>query len=356
MLEAYTYRLPFKQPFRTAGNEFTHREGIVLIYREDDIEAYGEIAPLPGFSDESLEQVIEVLKVNRNHLEESIGSGDGKQTLNLLNQIHRFPSLSFGLDTLLHDLEAKRAGKPLGKYLFPDFPKTVKANATLSVQEPDQVISRAKELVDQGYSTLKIKVGKDFNSELKLLQDLRNQFPDIALRIDANQSWEKDEAIQNLKALNSLNIEYCEQPVHKDNPAEMAAVQKVVKTPLAADESLRNKKDADELSELKAGRLFIFKPALLGTFDTIFVTKRTADTHNIEVVVTTMLESTVGRAMTAILAAGLGSQSRAHGLATGGLLDDDISRDTWMNQPEIKFPEKTGLGISLDMEGLKKLF
>ncbi|WP_421774848.1 o-succinylbenzoate synthase [Gracilimonas sp.] len=356
MLEVCTYRLPFKQPFRTAGDEFSHREGIVLIYKEGDIEAYGEIAPLPGFSDESIEQVIEVLKVNYDHLEESIGSGDGKQALSMLDQIHQFPSLSFGIDTLLHDLQAKRAGRPLGTFLFQHFPKTLKANATLSIQEPAQVVSRAKALVDQGYKTLKIKVGKNFNSEFKLLQDLRNQFPDIALRIDANQSWGKDEAIQNLKALDSLNIEYCEQPVHKDHFSDIAAVQEAVKIPLAADESLRNKKDAVELSELKAGRLFIIKPMLLGTLDTIFVTKRTADTHNIEVVVTTMLESAVGRAMTSILAAGLGNQKRAHGLATGSLLDKDISSDKWMDNPVVRFREKAGLGISLDKEGLKKLF
>lgn len=356
MLEYYTYRLPFKHPFRTAGNEFSHREGIVLVYREDSIEAYGEIAPLPGFSQESLEQIREVLIINHEYLQQSIRSGEGKQTLNVLDQIHRFPSLSFGIDTLLHDLEAKKNNKPLGRFLFPDFPESVEANATLSIQEPAQVISKAKELMEQGFTTLKVKTGKNFNSELKLLQDLQNQFPDLSIRIDANQSWTKNEAIQNLRALDSLNIEYCEQPVHKDKFSDMAAVQKAVKTPIAADESLRNKKDAAELSELKAVSLFIVKPMLLGTFDTIFVTKRMADTHNIEVVITTMLESAVGRAMTSILAAGLGNQKRAHGLATGSLLDKDISSDEWMNNPVIRFPEKAGLGISLDIEGLKKLF
>ncbi len=356
MLGVYTYRLPFKQPFRTAGNEFSHREGIVLIYKEGDIEAYGDVAPLPGFSEESIEPIIEVLKVNHDHLQKCIGSGDGKQVLSMLDQIHRFPSLSFGIDTLLHDLEAKRTGKPLGTFLFPDFPKSITANATLPIQEPAQAISRAKMLIDQGFTTLKIKVGKNFNSELKLLQDLRNQFPEITLRIDANQNWTKEEAIQNLKALDSLSIEYCEQPVPKNQFSDMADVQRAVNIPIAADESLRNKKDATELSEIKAGRLFIFKPMLLGTFDTIFVTKRTADTHNIEVVVTTMLESAVGRAMTSILAAGLGNPKRAHGLATGSLLDKDISSDKWMDNPVIQFPEKAGLGISLDKEGLKKLF
>ena len=134
MLEYYTYRLPFKQAFRSAGNEFSHREGIILMYSEAGIEAYGEIAPLPGFSDENLEQIKEVLKVNHEHLQKAIQSGEGKQLLHVLEQIHQFPSLSFGLDTLLHDLKAKKAGKSLGKFLFPNFPDSVTANGTLSIQ------------------------------------------------------------------------------------------------------------------------------------------------------------------------------------------------------------------------------
>lgn len=356
MLEYYTYRLPFRQTFRSAGNTFSHREGIILIYTEGEIEAYGEVAPLPGFSDESLEQVKEVLKVNHEHLQQALQSGEGKQLLHVLQQIHQFPSLSFGLDTLFHDLEAKKTGKSLGEFLFPDFPDSVTANGTLSIQEPATVITKTKELIRQGFMTLKVKVGENFNSELKLMQDLRNQFPDITFRIDANQSWTKSEAIQNLKALEWLEIEYCEQPVPKEKFTDLAAVKEAVNIPIAADESLRNKQDATELSELRASNLFIIKPMLLGTFDNIFVTKTIADTHNIEVVVTTMLESAVGRAMTSILAAGLRNEKRAHGLATGGLLQKDTSTDEWMNRPVITFPEKAGLGITLDKEGLKKLF
>ena len=356
MLEYYKYHLPFRQPFRTAGHEFTHREGIILVYSEGEVEAYGEIAPLPGFSTESLEQIEEVLKINHDHLQQTIQSGEGKQTLNVLDQIHQFPSLSFGLDTLLHDLEAKKEGTPLGKYLFPDFPESVKANATLPIRDSAQTLSDAKALIQKGFDTLKVKVGQNFNSEFKLLQDLRNQFPEVTLRIDANQSWDKAEAINNLNAMDSLKIEYCEQPVQKEKFADLAAVKKAVNINLAADESIRNKSDATTLSELKATDLFILKPMLLGTFDNIFVTKRTANTHNIEVVFTTMLETGVGRAINSILAAGLGTQNRAHGLATGGLFKNDICPDTWMNAPNITFPEKSGLGITLDMEGLNKLF
>lgn len=356
MLNAHKYQLPFKKPFRSAGKEFEFREGIILVFSDGNVQAYGEVAPLPGFSEESLEQVTEVLKMNADHLDESISSGDGFQTLKVLDQIHNFPSLSFGLDTLFHDLEAKRKGVSLGNHLFPDFPDSVKANATLPLDETAKTIVNAKSLTEEGFNTLKIKVGENFNAELKLLQDLRNQFPHVKIRIDANQAWTKEEAIQNLKALESLSIEYCEQPVSKENISELADVTKESSILIAADESVRNKKQAQKLSEKKAANLFVLKPMLFGSFDNIFVTKRTSDTHNIESIFTTALESVVGRAAIATLAAGLGKKFRAQGLATGTLLTKDVSNSDWLNKPEIRFPDKPGLGIELDLEGLKKVF
>ena len=357
MLHCYKYRLPFKSPFGSAGHTFTHREGLILVYRDGDIEAYGEVAPLPGFSSESLEQVMEVLKINHAFLQRSLEAGEGQSASQLLDQIHQFPSLSFGMDTLIHDLKAKKQGISLGDLLFDMFPPTVSANATLPLGETtEETIAHAKQLTEKGFKTLKVKVGWDFNYEFKLLQEIRKQFPDITLRIDANQAWDKDVAIQNLNALTPLDMEYCEQPVSKKDPEDLVAVRNEVAIPIAADESVRNKEEAIKLSELKAADLFVVKPMLFGTFNNIFVTKQVSDTHNIEMVFTTALETAVGRTVIAVLAAGLGAEKRAHGLATGGLLQKDVSLDQWMNEAEVKFQNSPGLGIKLDLEGLKKLF
>lgn len=355
MLQYFKYHLPFRSPFKTSGTEFTHREGIILVYKEGDVEAYGEAAPLPGFSDESLAEVEEVLKMNREHLQKSIQSGEGKDTLRLLDHIHGFPSLSFGIDTLLHDLAAKREGKSLVEYLFSDYNPTVSCNATLPILGEKETLSAARNFIEQGFHTLKVKVGRDFEHEKKILQSLRSQFPSIKLRIDANQAWTKEQAIKNLDKLDSLEIEYCEQPVSKDQHASLKAVKEAVNIPIAADESVRNKNSALELSENNVASLFILKPMLMGTFDNIFVTNRVANTHNIETVFTTSLESTVGRAAIVALASGLGSRKRAHGLATGSMFNKDISSENWLNKSKITFPDFSGLGISLHLEGLKEL-
>ncbi len=355
MLHYYTYHIPFSSPFKTAAGTFSHREGIILVFKTAHTEAYGEIAPLPGFSDETLEEVTQVLLTIHAYLQEALQAGTAKQLLNVLDQIHDFPSLSFGLDTLIHDLEAKKAQKPLGAFLFEQFPSTISSNATLSIQQPESMLEKAELLVNEGFTTLKVKVGADFEEEQKALETLRRHFSDVSIRIDANQSWSKEEAIQNLNALKSLNIEYCEQPVPKNETDALAEIASVSPVPIAADESIRNTEQAKKLIEEKAAHFFILKPMLLGSFKKNFVTKHLADTLYIESVFTTSLGMGVAQATTAILAAGLANPNRAQGLATGKLLSADICSDSWLNKPIIRFPETPGLGITLHKKGLKRI-
>lgn len=355
MLSIYTYHIPFKNVFKISGREYSHRDGVILLYRKKDLEAYGEIAPLPGFSSESLSQVIEVLKLNRSHIESELQADSKSNLLQVITQIHQIPSLNFGIDTLIHDLEAKRKGIPFYKQLWPDIKSNkVISNGTLSIQEIDKTLEQARDLINEGFSTLKFKVGVNFDQEKELLQKIRSEFPGIKIRIDANEAWSVSEAIQHLNELESLQIEYCEQPVSAEKAEYLKAVKEAVKIPVAADEFLRNKTSLNELSKIGAADLAVIKPMLMGDFQNIFVTNTHANTLNIKLVYTTMLESAVGRAATAAIAAGSGNDW-AHGLSTGNKLAADVSPEDWLNKPEISFPDKPGLGVSLNTDMLNEV-
>lgn len=94
---------------------------------------------------------------------------------------------------------------------------------------------------------------------------------------------------------------------------------------------------------------------MIGTFKEIFVTNRQADTHNIEAVFTTSLETLVSIAAIAALAAGLSHKERAQGLATGGLLQMNLTDHSWLSNSRIEFTDAPGLGISLHLEGLREI-
>ena len=355
MLKYFKYRIPFKKSFKTSAGEFNTRQGVVLAFKQDGIQAFGEVAPLPGFSAETFDQVSLVLKQNKKHLEQAFLNDEAKQIITVLDQIHQFPSLSFGLDTLWHDFQSKKENKSLAQYLFGSTNPSVKCNTTIGIQSNKAMVSHVQEKKDEGFDTFKLKVGVDFVKEKSALEFIRKTYPDIKLRIDANQAWDKKEAVKNLTSIEHLNIEYCEQPVSAADISELMWVKDRTEIKIAADESLGNKKLARELISQNSCDVIIIKPALLGLFENINVTKELADTHNMEVVFTTSLDGIIGRRTSAVLASGLGTKKFAHGLATGTLLNDKQVHTENIVNGSYLIPGTRGIGNLIDLTFLEEI-
>jgi len=356
MLKLYTYSLPFKSPFKTADLVFKNREGLILVFEFDGITAFGEIAPLPGFSNFELPELIKIVQINKSAIEKALIEDEFEQFSYVLNQIHNAPSLRFGLDTLFHDYKSKKAGLTLADFLFKkDWSPTVESNGTLGASDYEVNILRAKKLVEQGFNTLKIKVGIDFEKEFEFLVKLRELYPDIKLRIDANQSWDFKQAVKNLKRFETLDLEYCEEPLLSSKSNQLSRLKEQTNINLAADESFRNKTDAKRLIQQNAVNIFILKPMMFGSFSEINVTKQLANSHYNDVIFTTSLESTIGRTMTAILASGLGSKNYAHGLATESIFSYNLGTTQEINSGSFQIPEKSGLGIDLNFNHLEEI-
>lgn len=355
MLTYFKYSIPFKKPFKTASGEFNTRKGIVLFFEHKDIKAYGEVAPLPGFSSETIEQVTLVLQQNKKHLEQAFINEDARQIINILDQIHQFPSLSFGLDTLWHDFQSKKEKKSLADFLFGLKNPSVKCNATIGIQTEEEMISQIQKNKAKGFDTFKLKVGIDFKKEKAALEFIRKTYPEVNLRIDANQAWSKETAVEYLTTIEDLDIEYCEQPVPASNIDDLKWVKDQTKIKIAADESLGNKKLAHELIDRNSCDVIIIKPALMGLFENITVTKELAETHNMEVVFTTSLDGIIGRKTSAVLAYGLGTKKFAHGLATGSLLQEQKGHSETIKNGSYLIPETQGIGNSIDLTFLKEI-
>lgn len=355
MLRLFKYKVPFKTSFKTALGEFTYREGIILMYEENGIQAFGEVSPLPEFSKESLNQIEVVLTQNKTFLSQGLKDDSFSEIIQVLDQIHDFPSLSFGLDSLNYDLKAKRDNKSLESFLFKKETQSIVCNTTIGIKSNRDVISSIYSKVSEGFETIKIKVGQDFGTERSILKNIRNEFPKINIRIDANQAWNTEEAIKNLNSVSDLRIEYCEQPVSGNNILGLKKVTTNTEINIAADEALGNKMQVKELIENSCCDLIILKPALIGLFKNIYVTKQLAETHNMEVVFTTLLDGVIGRTITAILASGLGSRKYAHGLATGSLLNEQEGVLENIHKGAFHFSNSEGIGLPIDINLLEEI-
>ncbi|MEO8882042.1 MAG: L-fuconate dehydratase [Devosia sp.] len=76
----------------------------------------------------------------------------------------------------------------------------------------------AQEAVDQGFSHIKMKVGRDLDDDIRRLEIVRRIMgPDRFLMIDANQVWEVDQAIEWVQELKPFNPYFIEEPTSPDD-------------------------------------------------------------------------------------------------------------------------------------------
>lgn len=202
---------------------------------------------------------------------------------------------------------------------------TVRVNATVPAVAPEAVAGILERF--PGCRTAKVKVGgagTTLQDDAARVQSVREHFgPEGRIRVDANASWNIDEAEHAIRVLSEFDLEYVEQPCATlDELAEVRARVKYLGVPIAADESVR--KAADPLAVARAGAadLLIVKAQPLGGIRSVLALRNATQ---LPMVVSSALETSVGIAMGAYLAAAMPDLEYDCGLATVSLLAADVA-------------------------------
>jgi L-alanine-DL-glutamate epimerase-like enolase superfamily enzyme len=107
-------------------------------------------------------------------------------------------------------------------------------------------------LLDQGFKTLKIKVGLDWRDDLDRVQRIQSICAGRAtLRLDANRAFTEKDGIAFASRLTPEGIELFEQPCGSDDWAENAAVAAASTVPVMLDESIYGLQDIDRAGAIE---------------------------------------------------------------------------------------------------------
>ena len=304
-LQVYRYDLPMDPPLALGGEIAKTRSGLLVrVINSYGDAGYGDTAPLPGFSSDTLDDAITSLEtiakslLHKNLKCYGIANWFAGQTL--------CPSARFGMESALESLTATQAGQPASD-------GAVLPICGLITQTDD--LREARELVAAGYRTLKVKVGRrPPNEELAYLVKLRETLGDeITLRLDANRAWSLPEAIAFANGVAPLRIAYLEEPLQ--NHTDLAALSDAVDFPLALDESLTGI-DPQHFTPGRGVAAFVLKPTVLGGLSVALAWVRRARDLGITPVISGAFECGVGLAALVRLAASAMPAGVAAGLDT----------------------------------------
>jgi len=327
------YQLDFCQPFQTALGRLDYREGFVIEVRDRQTAkehiGLGESAPLAGFGMESLAETGKILEeAQRSLVNLEINSLSDIE--NLLKRYSRTPAARHGLELALIDLLSKSQNLSVPQLLANYFDSKVRdyvpVNGVIGAIAPELASIKANEFMEQGFGCIKVKVGtSDFASDLLRVSAVRSQVGEnVQIRIDANQGWSVQQAIANLEKLEPLQIEYVEQPVIASDLTGMAIVRRSQSIPVAADESVNNLLQLQQVIDAQAADIIVLKPMAMGGIITAYRAAMTAINAGLDVVITTTIDGAIARKAAWDLASTLPIK-RACGLATGSLLKESSS-------------------------------
>ncbi len=357
-IETFQVAVPLKKAFKTALRTVTVAEAIyVRIQLEDGREGYGEAPPTHVITGESLASIqFAIEKVFKPIL---IGK-DLRYHDQLFQALHlsivRNTSAKAAIDMALYDLISQEAGLPLFQYLG-GARSELTTDYTVSVNDPHEMANDALSYIQDGFQTLKVKVGiGEIEEDIKRIKAIREAVgSDIKIRLDANQGWNPKEAVKAILQMEQeqLKIEFIEQPVLAHDLEGLKFVTDHTLTPIMADESVFSLYDAKRVIEMRAADLINIKLMKAGGIYQALKIATLAQSHDMKCMTGSMIETKLGVGAAAHFAA---SQSNIiyYDFDAPLMLKDDLLEGGIKYQgANITFDAASGLGIKQIKKGGK---
>lgn len=311
----------------------------VRLTDDDGHTGWGEAAATPYYG-ETADTVIAVLPRYRQAMDDA-AAGDPSALERIekgvASAVGYNPSARSAISAALHDLAGKRLGVPVWKLWGLDPAAAPSSSFTIGID--DLEVMRAKVREAASYPILKIKVGTSRDEQIVAM--IREEAPDVVIRVDANTAWTAKEAIRACDMLESYGVEFVEQPLPPADAEGMRLLRRRSRLPIVADESCRTSADIPALVGAVDG--VNIKLAKCGSLREAIRIVHAARAHGMKVMLGCMIESTLGIAA-AVQLAPLMDYVDLDGAA---LLASDPFHGPGMEEDgSLRFNSEAGLGVT----------
>jgi len=267
-VHADVVQIPLKKTYSMGGQDFSGWDYYGLVVRvrtEDGVEGVSEVFVTPGWYGPDTPgscQFLIALVYGPAMIGESVF--DTAKLIQKMDQLwmHNLWSKAV-LEQALFDAAAKTINRPLVDLLGGKVRDRFPLVGGIGTDSPEGMAASAREFVDRGFGTVKLKIGevsKKTALDVDRVRLVREEVgPDVVIRVDANGVFGSDvqAAIKLARALEPFDLDHFEQPLSADCIEGMARVRAAIDIPLMADESVHSLRDA--IGVVQAGAADIVK-------------------------------------------------------------------------------------------------
>lgn len=298
-LEAFPVDLKLQVALNVAYGSYPELNYVLIkIQTDNGLLGIGEASPDPVVTGETQMSVLESLGEAANFLPGLSAFDIGSIIELCMERIPTFPSAIAAIDMALYDLVGKALQVPAYQLLGGRNRSGMRLYPVIPMDEPAIMAGMSKQFVEMGARALKVKLGSDPEVDIERLYRITEMVGrNVRLRPDINQGWrEPGVAIQTIRRMQELNIEYIEQPVAANDLDGLAKVTAAVDIPIMADESCHDPSDLFKIASMQAADMINIKLMKCGGIYQAQKMLAIAEAARLPCILGSMGESTIGSA------------------------------------------------------------
>ncbi|WP_275007049.1 o-succinylbenzoate synthase [Promicromonospora iranensis] len=349
-IELRRVELPLVSPFRTSFSTQTERDVLLLRVETDDAVGWGECVAGedPLYSSEYVDASADVLRrflvPALSAYREGAGIASAIDVGQALAPVKGHRMAKAALEMAVLDAELRAAGRPLSRELGAVVDR-VPSGVSVGIQDS---IPRLLDAVDgylaEGYVRIKLKIEPGWDVEP--VRAVRERFgDDVLLQVDANTAYTLRDA-RHLARLDPFDLLLIEQPLEEEDLLGHAELARRIETPVCLDESIVSAQTAAAAITLGACSIINIKPGRVGGYLEARRIHDLAVAHGVAVWCGGMLETGIGRAANAALAALPGFTLPGDISASGRFYATDVTEPFVVDDGHIAVPTGPGLGVT----------
>ena len=347
--------LPLLKPFRTSFGVMTDKTFMLLRLFGEGLEgvAEGVMDVRPEFREETTSGALALLQ---DTILPAVLGRNWQNPEHLMRSLAGIRGNRMALATLemaFWDLWAKSLKLPLSTVLG-GVRDEVAVGVSLGIQPSiEATVDTAVRHAEQGYKRIKLKIQPGW--DVKVVRAVKAALGELPVTVDANAAYSLAQ-INTLRELDTLGLDYIEQPLAWNDMRDHAKLQAIMQTPLCLDECITTAADARKALETAACRLVNIKVGRVGGHLEARRVHDVAASFSAPVWCGGMLESGVGRAHNIHLAtlenfSKPGDTSSSSRYWARDIIHEALETSGGM----MPVPKGAGIGVTLDVPFLESV-
>ncbi len=245
-MHLYPVSLPLARPFGISRGVRREVHNVIVALRQGQEMGWGEAAPNARYG-ETQASALEFLK--RLDLRPFELPQDLDRALDYVwNAGSGEFAAKAAVDIALHDLWARLQGQPLYRLWGLRPRASVQTSYTIGIDSLEAIEEKVREA--ERFPILKVKLGTP--QDEAIIRTIR-RITDRTVRVDANEGWEPEEALEKIRWLATQNVEFIEQPLAANRWEEQRWLREHSPLPIVADEAVHRSEDIPRVAEAYDG-------------------------------------------------------------------------------------------------------